>query len=434
MQIVSQPLRAEARLLHVDLKRLAQAVAGGALQNIEKWNNDSGGRAVKAATEKLIKLLIAAPGFGVTSKQQREMFHLLQEIQSNGFFSQHISLIPTHNRSGPETIGEWLDYAGNQLFVLGTKMSYEEEVYEEAERDRLRKLSDEQVRRQVQSLVTEQQLGPIQFDISDGYLRLVAADGQLDTADVENAADAKEALVAIGGILLQDMRSSNCDERFVKGIDQLQADLRSAENVILLGMSASVQQAIAEKKADELSDIISGRLGVYLAGIQMYVAQFGAWRRFSNNVMAAQLDSSQVEVAKRAGRALLNELRSSKDAVDPKIEAKLSDMVTAIETSSEPNPKLTFSILRTVTNFVAVVFKRSASVIGDILVEAKKGVAEGAKSGASKVTNIAVLTLFGLATVKLFGYLSPATAKTMDAEWLPKAIEMLREAVKTVAS
>lgn len=430
MEPVGRPIRAEIRLLHVEIKRIAQAIGIASLAYLDDWGTGGDGRAVKESTEKLSRLLSAAPAFIITSRQQFEIIDELVSIRKNEFFLRFLSNLPSKRKNGPKSLIEWLDHFGDRLTVLAKQISIEEADFALEQTQRLAALREEELRASLEEIPVEQKIGPIQFGFSGGILRLVNPESEIDLEDRVSVENAKDALLAIASVLLADMRAANCDKRFIITIEQLEADLRTSDNIILLGLNASVHQAIAGRLADELSDVVSGRLDVFLAGLQMYVSQFETWRKFSHNALMANITRSEIDVARDAGKALLSELRAAETAVDPVIERKLSGLVAAADNPATVNSKISYSIITTVTNFIAVVFKTSATAIGDILDAAKEGVADGVKSGASKGASIAVLTMFGASTVALYQYISPTTAKAIGAEWLPRAIEALQEALK----
>lgn len=427
------PLRADARRLHAEMKWLIQDIAYAAMKNLDKWGPGSDGRAVKATTETLLRSLESSRGIAITAQNQQEIAQQLVRLQASDFFREHIYNISARKKAGYSTLGTWLDHYIERLLSLSNVL-VKEEFRAEFER-RIQKSIDEEneLREVVASLVADQKTGPIKFHIVNGVLQLANPENNIDTSDVETAEAARAALLAIGASLISDMDSSNCDHRFTQGISKLNQDLASSENIILIGLNASAQQAVAERKFDELNDFISTKLNVYLSGIQMYVSQFETWRIFSYNATAANLASTDADVAKNAGAALLGELRAVKDVVDPEVENELSGLLEAAE-KTDLDPKISYSILTTITNFVAVVYRSTAPTIAELLVAARQGAAEGIKKGSEKVATVVTLATFGAIAAVVVPLMLPNAAKAVGADWLPKAVSALQDAIKAAGS
>lgn len=433
MADVITTLRADAGRLQAEMKWLIQDIAYATMKNLDKWGPGLDGRAVKAATESLLRSLESSRGIALTVQNQQNIEQQLFRIQSNDFFREHIYNISSGKKRDYSTLGTWLDHYIHRLTSINNIL-LREEFRLETER-RIQKDIDEEkeLRESVENLATDQKVGPIRFRITNGVLQLETPESSLDTDDVGTAETARTALVAIGESLVSDMGSSNCDHRFTRSIIDLNRDLALNENIILIGLNASAQQAVAERKADELNDFISTKLNVYLSGIQMYVSQFETWRIFSYKATAANLVGADADTARKAGTTLLGELQEVQHVVDASVETQLSDLLKAAE-KADHDPKISYSILTTITNFVAVVYGSSTTAIGELLVSVKQGAAEGIKNGTQKFATIATLATFGAIAVAVAPIMPPSTAKAVGAEWLPRAVNALQDAIKAAGS
>ncbi|WP_264939898.1 hypothetical protein [Sphingomonas caeni] len=282
-----------------------------------------------------------------------------------------------------------------------------------------------QAARMVRAVTPAQRVGPVQFEIADGVLKVAHTESATAQGD-ENAAEAARiALVEGGQRLLGELRSSNCDRRVVETIEAIQEKLENKKDVIQLGVMNIGCEAMRVTFSDELPAAVAAMLKGYSDGIKMYVGQFPEWARFVENAAAIDLAPGDIELVHTAAAKLIADLKLSRkvDAEVPKTLAALNGLIANVASAGQ---RAFFAVLRTLENLVSKVFQHGANILESIA----EGIAEGAKKGASEATHkIVKWGLLALA-LRIAVEINPVAGKIPDMGWLPNAVEAVKKALE----
>lgn len=396
------------RLRRLDLRTLANEVGNEAVFHLVRWPSTGEGRRVKEITEEIAQLLGGQQSLGslrIAFADLQRAAQMLKEIEHNIFFKGELAHKPiTARRNDKRMMGDLLRYAideveqyiSNYKFPLPPDQTPEEE------------LSD---------LVPKQKIGPAQFIVSNGVIKIHHSAAAAESRDVQNVESAREAILENGEWISENLTSSNADRRLISVLQEMQTRLRSQQDIIQLAVFNISCQQVFERFEQELPSAVSGRLQAYAVSLSMYVSQFPEWVRFSENAAQAEYTLADINTLKAAGEDLARSLFDVPEAIDPEVPRTLRWLLEAIGNPKRAAKRSVFAALRTIENLIALIF----STLGELLGGAKEGARKGIKLAVSGVVAVGLLT----AAAKVATRLSPAATRIVQTQWLGKAANVV---------
>ena len=184
-------------------------------------------------------------------------------------------------------------------------------------------------------------------------------------------------------------------------------------------------ERVCKGAASELPDALLGAIEGQTAGIGMYVAQFPAWQRFSENAASVELDARDVQRIGEAAQVVIDKLNLQPEIADDEVPRTLKALRALIADPAQATKRAAFAVLRTVENLVAKIYQYGA----DFLDKTVMKTIDGLSGAASKVIIGSLLTIALAATVNLGG----VTGKVAETAWMKTAAELVRKQIEEAA-
>lgn len=274
-------------------------------------------------------------------------------------------------------------------------------------------------------VVPDQKLAPAMFDIVAGKIVVLKQPAQIGPNDAQNAAEARDLLAARGKTIIDALERSNCDRRIMESMRELQLELERKDNVIELGLINMAVERVCRGAAAELPDAVLGAIEGQTAGIGMYVAQFPAWQRFSENAASVELDNLDVQRIGDAAQAVIDKLALQPEIAEDEVPRTLKALRALIANPAQATKRAAFAVLRTVENLVAKIYQYGADFLDKTITKT----IEGLSSAASKVIIGGLLAVALAATANLGG----VTAKVAETAWMKTAAEIVKKQIEEAA-
>jgi hypothetical protein len=271
-------------------------------------------------------------------------------------------------------------------------------------------------------VVPDQKLAPAMFDIVDGKVIVVKQPPHAHPEDALNVQRARDTLVERGKGIVEALERSNCDRRIVESMRELQTELERQDNIIELGLMNMAVERVCNGAAAELPDALLGSIEGQTAGIGMYVAQFPAWQRFSENAASVELDVSDVERIAEAAQAAIDRLALQPEIADDEVPKTLKALRALIANPKVATKRAAFAVLRTVENLVAKIYQYGADFLDKTIAKT----IDGLSSTTSKVIIGGLLAVALAATTTLGG----VTGKVAETAWMKTAAEIVKKQIE----
>ena len=398
------------RVTRIHLRGLASELGNEAMKLINRWPASGEGREIKAATERVAQLLAGQQPTRSLERAYGEISKAAEEFESvlaNRFFQEEMAGRPLAGRKPrSRSMDEWISGSISEA----RNFIRENPVPKPSAAEGIEKLVPQ-----------VQKIGPAQFEVSEGVLRLRHGVDEPAERDRQNVDRARASLVAEGSWLIENLVGSNADRRLVDLIQDMQERLRSTTDVIQLAIANMSCQLVADRFEDEFSPVLAGRMNGYTAAIGMYVGQFPEWIRFSENAAMAEYDAADIRAIHSAGIDLVASLREASTTVDPEVPHTLAWMLEAIADPRKAVRRTVFAAIRTIENLVAAVLRASGMVLGGAVTGAQKGVQLATKG----IVAVSLLTAAANVAIRV----SPASVKILQASWLGKAGKLVLGAI-----
>ncbi|USU13193.1 hypothetical protein NF701_04980 [Sphingomonadaceae bacterium OTU29THOMA1] len=381
------------------------------------------GRAVKAASEAMTKLLErthASSNLAFQFAVFEGVLGELQKVLDNAFFQQHLAGKLIKERGFPdETLGALVKrrVEDTRSIIVANQPALPLPVQPTSGSPRVPFSTAEQLRQ----ITPEQKIGPVQFEMVDGVIRVAHVAGRLREADQLNASQARLSLIRSGEWLVENLALSNCDRRLVETVSETQDMLASGENIIQLGMANIACDHVSTRMDEELGDILSARLKAYTVGITFYISQFPEWERFTENAATIDHTVADAQAATHAAKQLATSLRSVPTLIDPEVPRSIELILEAVGDPARAGKRAVFALFRTMENLVAKVFGSLTNMFGAV----SDGTAAGLKRGTTAAVAAAVL---GMSIVAV-NAIAPGAERVVGAKWMKKAADLVKESL-----
>ncbi len=266
--------------------------------------------------------------------------------------------------------------------------------------------------------IPRQKIAPVMFDIARSRIVVTYRQSKTTSEDVDNINLARDALVQRGGIILDSLKKTNCDQRIIDSIKELQSVLAETNNIIRLGLINISAGNICRAASHELPDAIIGAIEGHISGVNMYISQFEDWRRFAEQSAAAALDAIDIEKLKDTSSAILDYISNQPDLADPKVPRTFAALRELIFDPLSATKRAAFAMLRTIENLVARLYQFGADV-------AEKTLSKSAEYLSTTMSRIVVVSLLGLSVVAGQN-LADLSSKIPELNWVKTATEIVK--------
>ena len=397
------------QLQSVQFRRLAHSLGNAALTSISRWPSGppSGGdgRAVKAACERLVRLTESTTlsGNARISANLNEILREFREIEKNPFFHESLS---TKNYNGSHESGTYGALVEKNIQRIESFLDFNSEILA---------IDLNEVAR----IAPNQELSPLQFQISDDKLTIRSIPSGELIEDRKLTSSARSLLVEQGDEVISELEGSNCDRRFLDHMRFVQHKLETAVNIVQLGLTSQAATVVLDKYSDELPSITSAKSQAYLLGISQYAGQFPEWRRFCEQASSLELDQSDANLAKAAVESLLPQLKKSTSSIDPEIPKSFQFIIDCVSDPKDTSKRVTYGLVRTLENFSATIF---LSVVDYV-----KSLHQGANTGIRRGTAGLMALSLVVAAIQCARSLTPTASKIPGLTWLERAADVMDE-------
>ncbi|WP_284775735.1 hypothetical protein [Agrobacterium sp. lyk4-40-TYG-31] len=270
-------------------------------------------------------------------------------------------------------------------------------------------------------IVPDQKVSPVHFDIKNDKLILTHLRANSRPEDSQNVHRARSTLIESGQKIIEELRQSNCDRRFLEDVIAVQTRLESTHDIVQLGILNIACEEQRREFEPELPRLLAGKLRAHFSNIAMYVAQFPEWLRYAENALEVELSAADI----RRSQDIANEIAEKFEAVPAKVDADVPRTLRAISDAiSHPATaarRVAFALVRTLENLFIRVFSHVGKFFDDV---ASQSLSKSAKIGSSAVAISFGSMILGYAT-----NLAAIYEKVPGMAWLKTAVEIFTNAL-----
>lgn len=266
-------------------------------------------------------------------------------------------------------------------------------------------------------IVPAQKISPVRFTVLNGLLAIAHTPAEPVAEDRNGTLSARSSLIERGKEILEELRASNCDRRFLSELTALQGNLESSYDIVQLGiinLGCDDQRKAFEA---ELSTAIATKLRSHLTSISMYVAQFPEWQKFVENAAAVELNEEDVRRSQSIVHQLASDFEGRPDAIDPEVPRTLRMISDAISDPAQAGKRLSFALIRTVENLCISLIETVSKFSQETVIK------------SSKMGSFALATTFSAFILKYTGALTALSDGVPGMGWLKSALEIMMKSV-----
>ena len=271
---------------------------------------------------------------------------------------------------------------------------------------------------ELRSIIPDQKIAPLQFEISNNKLVISNRESQSRAADGRNIEAAKAELRRNGERIISELKQSNCDKRLLASLQELQAQLQNEIDAIKVGLMNIGCEMMCSSFEAELPTAVASMLRAHTRGVQMFVGQFPEWTKFVENAAAADLDKTDMTELRAASTKVVDELNAHPDLVNSEVPRTLAFLSEMLDNPTQSGKRAAFAVLRSLENLVSRVFGYGA----EFAEKTVRKTIDGASTAASKI--VIGMLLLGLTSAIAIG---PISGKIPDMNWLKTATEIVKK-------
>lgn len=271
----------------------------------------------------------------------------------------------------------------------------------------------------LKKIVPDQKIGPVRFKISNEILEVEHSPATTQPLDKDGAAAARSALIEQNRNIIDGLRRSNCDLRFIETIQELQDRLSNDRDIIQLGIANLACEELRMKFDVELPDILAAKLRSHLSSIGMYVAQFPEWARYTENAAKVELTESDIRQSQIVANDLIKKLNAIPERVDPEVPKTIKFIMDACSDPAHTSKRAAYALFSTLENLFSKIFGYASAFTDDLVTQTSK---RAATWGGS-----ALVTVLIKAVLEGAGVLAPIYARLPDAAWIKSAVEAIKQ-------
>jgi len=407
------------RLTRLELQQLCSELSAAALATINDWPASGEGRAIKATCEWVTRELEHTNAKNVSTGIRRidEVVARFRGAMDNEFYREKIATRKL--RSGKwkgQDLGAVVDATLSNVssyIAENGPLIVERELAAAAEPPA--KIDE------LQRITPAQQIGPVQFEMVEGRLRVRRQEAHIADRNDVGAEEARLQLVADANWLIENLNQSNIDRRSVAIIQDIGDQLTSSQNVIRVGIANVACEQLIPRIEEELPAPIISRLHSFNVGVMLYVSQFSDWHTFVDNAAERDVRVGDAKRAYQVGTRLVSELKANEDLADPEVPRSLELLLEAVTQPERAGKRAVFALIRTIENLIAKVF----SEFGGLLNAATDGLKDGLKKAVTIGVAVTALGMMATAATNI----APAAKHVLKTDWLKKAGEIVSKSL-----
>jgi hypothetical protein len=258
---------------------------------------------------------------------------------------------------------------------------------------------------------------PLRFEIVQDRIIIVPHRSSIDKEDIETQKAAKQDILSGGERLLDNLGNSNADPRLAEVVRYVQDKLEHDSNVIQVGLATVACEIMCDSFADELSPALAGLTKSHILKLNMYIAQFPAWRRFAEQAASAKLTQEDALAISAAAAHVAAKLRARPELADPEVPRTLEALNALIKDPSRATKKAVFAVWRSIENLIIKIFTYGA----DLLDQSARKTVDKVSGAAGRVAALALMSVALAGAVSL----SPLAGRVPESGWIAKAVEIV---------
>lgn len=262
----------------------------------------------------------------------------------------------------------------------------------------------------------EQQIGPAQFEMVDGVLRVSPQPANTPELNPEAVELARLEIAQSGAALVDTLTSLNYDRRLVALIEAMTSRVEEKQDVIQIAIAGIALQSVIQELRGELSSAILGQLNGYVLGINLLVGQYPEWQQFVENAAFSDFDEEDQQGIRKAADDLIAKFEKTPETVDPEVPRTFRAITEAIRAPGKAGRRALFAMIRTIENLAIGI----SNEVGKL----KNSVSDGANKAVKHTTALIVAAAVGAAALQV----APTAFRTLNNTWLEKVAHRLIEA------
>lgn len=274
--------------------------------------------------------------------------------------------------------------------------------------------------RDLKSIVPAQKIAPVKFVINNNIISIEDYTSSSRYTDKKNIADAKAEIINNGKKIVEHLKKSNCDRRLIENIESLHKHIDADSNAVQLGISNISFGVMAGVFIKELPDAVNAMLHSHNMSINMYIAQFPDWVKFSENASSAELTLEDVEKVRDSSDFIASFIENNEGIAEPKVLKAFRRIGDLARNPSASSKRAVFAVIRTIENLISKILEYTIEYFEQTIRTTIKATA--------KATSIVLLTLAINGSAELIS-LSP---KMNELSWLKNAITIVRKQLKNL--
>jgi hypothetical protein len=265
-------------------------------------------------------------------------------------------------------------------------------------------------------VVPKPKVSPVHFDFENDRLVLTHVTARSRREDEHNVSRARSTLIESGQKIIEELRRSNCDRRFLEDVIAVQRQLESAEDIIQLGILNLACEEQRKEFEPELPSSLAGSLRAHCSNIAMYVAQFPEWLRYTENATEVELSAADIRYSQEVAEAIATQFEAIPAKVDPEVPRTLRAISEAVANPVTATRRVSFALVRTLENLFIRVFSYAGKFTDEI---AAQSLTKAANIGSSAIAISFGTLILGYAT-----NLAAVFEKVPGMAWLKSAVEI----------
>ncbi|WP_155911943.1 hypothetical protein [Methylobacterium sp. 77] len=271
-------------------------------------------------------------------------------------------------------------------------------------------------------IVPQQKIAPIQFKIENNKIAIDRKPSVANKRDTSNIDAAKQKIAKDGNDIIEKLKQSNCDKRLIENLEILQNSILANENAVQIGMNNISFGVMSAVYKNELPDALNANLQAHSLNVNMFIAQFPDWARFSENALAVETTEDDIVAVKSSVTSIIEHLEEDAEIAEPAVLRAFKQLGSLLNNPSQASKRAAFAVIRTAENLFSKIFHHTILFFEDII-----------KDSANDIKKVVSKTITGsLVALAINGAteLTDLSAKINELSWLKNAIEIVEKQMK----
>lgn len=399
------------RITRIMLLDLTRELGDAAMATLPQWPSTGEGRQLKQACEYANRALFLTNTLRLKAGMAaiEVVVDELQKATETTYFAKHIAnrRIKSGRWKG-EQIGQVVEAA------LPPTATFIREHASEVRR--LTENAEAAITRDdlLATTVPEQQIGPLQFIVRDGVLRLARQEDLVGDRNPVGAEEARVQLASDAAWLVENLSQANVDRRVVEIMQDMATNLSVSSNVVRVGIINVACENLVGLVVDELPSPVAAKWTSFSFGVSLYVSQFSEWHTFVENAAAVEVSATDAKRAVAVGQKLVTSLQDADGLVEPEVPGSLKLLLEAMTAPGRSSKRLLYAVVRTIENLIAAVFREAKLTVAAGL--------DGARAGVKKGAGVATLAVIAAAAAT---QIAPSAKHVLKTDWMKHAAEVV---------